>query len=63
MISIVDISANSKNIDINKAIPKNIFVDIDKILYPYNEILQNINSNKEILQNIDIVILKGDFAK
>ena len=49
-ISIVDISTNLKNIDIDidKAIIKNI--DIDK------EVLENIDIDKEILENIDIDI-------
>ena len=49
-ISIVDISANFKNIDINKVILEDI--DIDK------DILENIDIdiNKYILENIDIVI-------
>merc|ERR1719216_551873 len=51
-ISIVDISANLKNIDIDidREILENIDIDIDK------DILENIDINidKEILENIDI---------
>ena len=51
-ISIVDISANLKNIDIDKEIFENIDIDIDK------ESLENIDINididKAILKNIDI---------
>ena len=53
-ISIVDISANLKNIDIDIDIDKEIFenidIDIDK------EVLENIDIDidKEILENIDI---------
>ena len=51
-ISIVDISANLKNIDINidinKGILQNIDIDVDKA------ILKNIDIDKEILENIDI---------
>ena len=51
-ISIVDISTNLKNIDIDidKTIIKNIDIDIDIDM----EVLENIDNDKEILENIDI---------
>ena len=51
-ISIVDISANLKNIDTDKEIFENIDIDIDID----KEVLENINIDidKEILENIDI---------
>ena len=49
-ISIVDISANLKNIEIDETILKNIEIDIAK------EVLENIDIDKEILENIDIDI-------
>ena len=57
-ILIVDISANLKNIDIDKAILKNI--DIDKGILQIIDIdidkaiLKNIDIDNEILENIDI---------
>ena len=55
-ISIVDISANLENIDIDKAILKILIsirlfwknIDIDRA------VLENIDIDKEILENIDI---------
>ena len=47
-ISIVDISANLENIDIDKAILENIDIDIDRT------VLENIDIDKEISENIDI---------
>ena len=47
-ISTVDISANLKNIDIDKEIFENIDIDIDK------EVSENIAIDKEILAKIDI---------
>ena len=49
-ISIVDISANLENIDIDKTILENIDIDIDRA------VLENIDIDKEILENIDIDI-------
>ena len=53
-ISIVDISTNLKNIDIDKEVLENIDIDIDID----KEILENIDIDidKEILENIDIEI-------
>merc|ERR1712016_512060 len=49
-ISIVDISANLKNIDNDKEIFENIDIDIDKESLEYIDI----NIDKTILKNIDI---------
>ena len=51
-ISIVDISANLKNIDIDKESLENIDIDIDKAIQ------KNIDIDKEVLENIDIDIGK-----
>ena len=55
-ISIVDISANLENIDIDKAILENIDIDIDidKAVLEYIDI--DIDIDKDILENIDIDI-------
>ena len=53
-ISIVDISANLKNIDIDKAILENIDIDIDRAVLEYIDI--DIDIDKEFLENIDIDI-------
>ena len=47
-ISIVDISANLENIDIDKVILENIDIDIDRA------VLENIDIDREILENIGI---------
>ena len=52
-ISIVDISANLKNIDIDKAI-LNIDIDIDKEILENIDIDIDIDIDKEISENIDI---------
>ena len=51
-ISIVDISANLKNIDID--IDKEIFENIDIDIDIDKEVLENIDIDKENLENIDI---------
>ena len=57
-ISIVDISANLKNIDIDIDIDKEIFENIDIDIDIDKELLENIDIDididKEILENIDI---------
>ena len=57
-ISIVDILANLKNIDIDICIDRAILenIDIDRALLENidKEILENIDINKEISENIDI---------
>ena len=54
VISIVDISAYLKNIDIDKEIFENIDIDIDKANLKNIDI--DIDIDKEILENIDIEI-------
>ena len=55
-ISKVDISAKLKNIDIDidKAILKNIDKDILENIEIDKEILENVDSDNEILENMDI---------
>ena len=52
-ISIVDISANLKIIDIDETILKNIEIDIAK------EVLENIDIDEEILENIEMEEVLG----
>ena len=53
-ISIVDISANLENIDIDKEILENIDIDIDIDID--KTILENIDIDRAVLENIDIDI-------
>ena len=55
-ILIVDISANLKNIDIDKEILENFAIDIDIDKEVLENIDNDIDIDKEILENIDIEI-------
>ena len=65
-ISIVDISANLKNIDIDKEVLKNIDIDNELSKNIYIELSKNIDIviDNRLLKKTDIdIILKGDCEK